>query len=314
MKFAITGGSGFIGRNLIKRLLKDGHDISVFDPIQKEFQLRLKEVLNEINFKIIDLEDLESVKREFKNFDVVVHLSASANTSITQKKTDVDLKQGTISTYNVLEAMRINKIKKIIFASAPAVYGYPIKIPTKENTGMLFPISLYGASKLASEGLISAFCHLFDMKSWIFRLGNVVGPDMTRGVISDFVKKLRQDPTQLEIFGNGKQKKDVIFVNDVIEAIIFAFEKSNEIVNVFNLSSGSTITVDEIALIILEEMKLKNVNFKYTGGEGGWRGDPPIIKLDISKLVGLGWKPKYDSRQAIKFAVKGLYRGNFKGD
>jgi len=311
MKFAITGGSGFIGSNLVKRLLKDGHDISVFDPIRTELQLRLKDVLNQINYKVLDFEDVESVKNEFKNFDVVVHLAARANTAIQQRKTDVDLKQGIISTYNVLEAMRINKIKKIIFSSAPAIYGYPIEIPTKENTGMLFPISLYGATKLASEGLISAFCHLFEMKSWIFRLGNVVGPDMTRGVISDFILKLRQNPTQLEIFGNGKQKKDVIFVNDCIEGILLAFEKTREIVNVFNLSSGSTITVDEIASIVLEEMKLNDVKLKYTGGEGGWRGDPPIIKLDIGKLRALGWKPEYDSHQAVKLAVRGFLQRKF---
>ncbi len=306
MKFAITGGSGFIGSNLVKYLLNEGHDISVLDPIQKNAQTKLKEILHLINYKIIDFENIETVKSELKNFDVVIHLAASANTAIGQIKTNVDLKQGIITTYNLLEAMRLNGIKNIIFTSAPAVYGNPFEIPTREDTGMLFPISLYGAAKLASEGMISAFCHIFEMKSWIFRLGNVVGPNMTRGVIQDFILKLKKDSTKLEILGNGEQKKDVIFVNDCIKGIFYGFEKSSETVNVFNLSSGSTITVNEIASIIQKEMSLKNVNLKYRGGKGGWPGDPPIINLDVSKLESLGWKPEYNSHEAVKLTVRGI--------
>jgi len=306
MKFVIIGGSGFVGSSLVKSLLDEGHKITVYDPLSKESKFRLNSIIDKIDYKKIDLENLEVTKSEITEFDVVVHFSATASTALGQNKTDVDLKSGIISTYNILEAMRVNGIKKIIYSSAPAVYGYPIKIPTSEKNGMLFPISLYGASKLSSEGLISAFCHLFDIKAWIFRFGNVVGPEMTRGVIRDFFLKLKQNQSELEVLGDGKQQKDVIFIDDCINGILFAFKNSNDIINIFNLSSGTTISVNKIAELVIKEMNLKNVKIKNTVGKGGWKGDPPIIHLDISKIRSLGWKPCYNSHEAVKLAIKGI--------
>ena len=304
MKFAITGGSGFIGSHLAKRLVKENHDITILNQKKINSKNRLESILDKIDIIYLDFDNLESVKKELQNFDVVAHFAASASTQSGLEKTDIDLKRGIISTYNILEAMRINNIKKIIFPSAPAIYGIPTKIPTPEDAGMLLPISLYGAAKLASEGMISAFCHLFDIKSWIFRLGNVVGPDMNRGVIKDFIQKLKEDPHYLEILGDGKQQKDIIYVDDCVEGILFLFNNSNDVVNVFNLSSGTTITVKKIAEIIQKEMNLENVKVNYTGGKVGWLGDVPFINYDLSKAKKFGWKSKYNAEEAIKLAVK----------
>jgi len=310
MRFAITGGSGFIGSNLTKRLLKGNHHVTIIGSIKSSSSQRLKSILNKIDVKDVDLDDIEILKKELKGFDVVAHFGASASTKTGFQKTDVDLKRNIIATYNILEAMRTNGIRNLIFPSAPAVYGNPVRIPTPEDTGMLFPVSLYGAAKLASEGMISAFCHLFGMKAWIFRLGNVVGPDMTRGVIVDLIRKLKKDSDSLEILGDGNQKKDVIYIDDCIDGILFLFKKSRNVINVFNLSSGTVISVNKIAKIIQEEMNLKNVAVKHSGGSIGWPGDVPIIKYDITKIKKMGWKPKYTAEEAIRLTVRRILANN----
>jgi UDP-glucose 4-epimerase len=308
MRFAVTGGTGFIGRNFIKEVLEREYDISVL--ISNESQLKkIRSFGNKIEIIEVSLEDLNMLKNKLKDFDVVAHFAASASTKEGFVRTDIDLKKGVLLTYNVLEAMRINRIKKLIFPSAPAIYGYPIKVPTSEEIGMLLPVSLYGAAKLACEGLISGFCHLFEMKSWIFRLGNVVGPDMEKGVIRDFVNKLKIDDTRLEILGNGNQKKDVIYIEDCIKGMLFLFETTDKLVNVFNLSSGTTITVNRIAEIIQEEMKLVSIKKNYlTNNNIGWKGDVPEINYDISKIIFHGFKPRYNSEEAVRLTVRGMIK------
>lgn len=304
MKFAVTGGNGFIGSHLVRRLVKDNHDVTVLNQIKQISKNRLESIHDRVDTISLDFNNLETVKKELKKFDVIAHFAANASTQSGFDNTDIDIKQGILSTFNILEAMKINGIKKIIFPSAPAIYGIPIKIPTPEDAGMLLPVSLYGAAKLASEGMISAYCHLFDIQSWILRLGNVVGPDMNRGVIRDFIQKLTKNQNFLEILGNGEQKKDIIYIDDCINGILFLFNNSNDVVNVFNLSSGETITVKNIARIILDEMNLKNVDVKYTGGKVGWSGDVPIINYDISKIKQLGWQPKLNAEESIKMTVR----------
>ena len=304
MRFVVTGGAGFIGSSLAKRLVKDGHDVTIIDKVEQNKAFRLAPILNKITYKCFDLQDLDLLKKELKDFDVVAHFSASADIALGRTKTDVDLKEGTIVTYNVLESMRTNKINQIVFPSTSAVYGNPIKIPTAEDAGMLFPTSLYGSSKLAAEGLISAFCYLFGIKSWIFRLGNVVGPDLQRGVIKDFIRKLRENPKNLEILGDGLQQKDFVYMTDFLDGLLFAFNNSHDVINVFNLSSGSTTSVNKIAAMIFDDMKLKDVQVSYTGGKSGWPGDAPIVHYDISKIRKLGWKPKYTSDEAVGLAIR----------
>lgn len=305
MRFAITGGAGFIGSNLTKRLLRDNHEVTIFEKSPKKDAWRLQTILDKIDYREIDISDLERLKIELINFDVVAHFAASADIALGRTKTDMDLKEGTINTYNVLESMRINKIEKIIFPSSSTIYGDFYKIPTPEDTGMLLPLSLYGASKLASEALISAFCNLFKMKAWIFRFGNVVGSDLTRGVIKELIQKLRNNSNELEILGDGLQQKDFINIDDCLDGILFVFQHSKDSINVFNLSSGTTTSVNKIAKMILEEMDLKNVQLKYTGGKSGWPGDAPMVHFDISKIKRLGWIPKYTSDESVRMAIKG---------
>jgi len=305
MKFVVTGGIGFIGSHLVQRLLDIGHDVTIFH--NKSFNFKQKFSNNKkLSFIQSDIQNLKNLKNNLKNFDVVAHFAAHASTQTGLHNTDVDIKSGTLTTYNILESMRINGIKKIIFPSAPAVYGEPKKIPTPEDSGMLLPVSLYGAAKLASEGLLSAYSNLFNIKVWIFRLGNVYGPDMKRGVLIDFIKKLRKNPKLLEIYGNGNQRKDVIFIDDCIDGILTLFKKSKKNINLFNLSSGLTISVNEIAKIILKEMNIKNYKIRHIGGKVGWPGDVPTINFDITKAKKVGWSPKYDAKTAIQLSVKGL--------
>jgi len=303
MKFLITGGGGYLGGHLAKFLVEQGHQVTIFDYKYLRNALRLKSIRKKIIYKSIDLKNFKELKRELKNFDVVAHFAASADIALGKTKTDVDLKEGTLATYNVLECMRQNNIKKIIYSSSSAIYGNSSIIPTPENAGPLLPISLYGASKISGEALVSAYCYLFGMKSWIFRFVSVVGRDMERGVIKDFIKKLRKNPNKLKILGDGHQKKDFIYIEDWLNAILFVFENVDEQVNVFNIGSGTTILVNKIAKMVTNLMKLKNVQYSYSGGKSGWPGDAPVVHYDITKIKNLGWHPKFSSDEAIKLAI-----------
>jgi len=303
MKFLITGGGGYLGANLAKVLVEQGHQVTIFDLKLLREAYRLKSIKKKIIYKSIDLKNFKELKKELKNFDVVAHFAASADIALGRTKTDVDLKEGIIATYNVLECMRQNNIKKIIYSSSSAVYGNSSIIPTPENAGPFLPISLYGASKLSGEALISAYCNLFRMKSWIFRFVSVVGRDMERGVIKDFIKKLRKNPKKLKILGDGHQKKDFIHIEDWLNAILFVFKNVDEQVNVFNIGSGTTTIVNKIAKMVTNLMKLKNVQYSYSGGKSGWLGDAPVVHYDITKIKNLGWHPKFSSDEAVKLAI-----------
>lgn len=310
-KFLVTGGAGYIGSHITQRLLKDGCEVKSVDKIPLEKAYRLKSVLGNPKFSYseIDICNLDLLKSEFQGINTIVHLAASADIFLGTEDTFLDIKQGTILTYNILESMRLNNVKEIIFSSTGTVFGYPIKIPTSEDTGMMLPISLYGASKLASEGLISAYCNLFGMKSWIFRFGNIIGKDSKRGVIFDLITKLKKNSYELEVLGNGEQLKDYVYIDDCLEAIFYAHSKSKETVNVFHLGSDSNLAVKDIVKMILEEMTLKNVVIRYTGGPAGWRGggwpgDINLVLYDISKLKKLGWTPKYSSREAVRLSIR----------
>jgi len=306
VKFLITGGAGFIGSNLAKRLLKDGHNVTIFDIIPKNEAVRLKPIFPKIHYKKIDILDFKKLDENMKGFDVIAHFAASADIALGKIHTDIDLKHGLVATYNILESMRRKNIKKIIFPSSSAIYGIPEIIPTKENTGMLLPTSLYGAAKLGAEGFISAFSHLFGIRSLIFRYGNVIGNDMTRGVIKDFIKKLDENPKKLKVLGDGNQKKDFIYIDDCLDGMLYALKNSKELINVFNLSSGTTTSVKKIARMVIKKSNLKNVKLEYTGGKSGWSGDVPVVHYNISKLKKLGWKPKLKSDQAVEKAIEGM--------
>jgi UDP-glucose 4-epimerase len=307
MRYFITGGAGFIGSHLVDKLAKTG-PVTVYDNLSSGSKEFIKHHLSGADFQFIqaDLLELDTLKRAMENHDVVFHLAANPEARIGITDTDYDLKQGTIVTYNVLEAMRVNKINKLVFASSSTVYGETPVEPIPENYGPLRPISLYGASKLAGEGLVTAFCHLFDMQAWIFRFANVVGPHATHGAIFDFINKLRQNPAELEILGDGTQEKPYIHVQDCVDGILYGFQHSNGQVNVFNLGCPSATRVSAIARMLVAEMGLSNARFRYTGGERGWPGDVPQVRFDTSKMDGLGWKPRYSSDEAVRRAIKDI--------
>jgi len=260
------------------------------------------------NFRFIyaDLLDEPDVKRAMEEHDFVFHLSSNPDISKSMEQPDLDLKQGILVTFNVLEAMRLNGVKKIIYTSGSGIYGDVGTTYTAEDFGPLLPLSMYGASKLACEGLISAYCHMYDMQTWIFRMANIVGKRQTHGVTLDFINKLRKNPKELEILGNGKQSKSYLHVDECVEAMMFAIDHSNEKVNVFNIASNSYIDVTSIANMVIEEMGLKDVKLKYTGGSRGWKGDVPIVRLDTTIINKLGWKAKLSSEEAVRKALKEL--------
>jgi len=241
-----------------------------------------------------------------RGHEVIWHLGANTDIPTGNKVTDLDLKNCTIATRNVLEVMKQNSIDKIIFASSACVYGDAPPRPLAETFGPLHPINLYGAGKLACEGLISAYCHLFDIKTWMFRFANVVGARMGHGVIYDFIQKLKANPRELEILGDGNQEKPFFLVEDCIDGMLCAFHNSDNQYDVYNLGCESFTTVTRIAQIVTEELGLDNVKFKYTGGHRGWPGDVPVVRFNVEKMEKLGWRAKHSSDEAVRIAARRL--------
>jgi len=244
-----------------------------------------------------------------KGHDIVWHLGANTDIPNGNKFTDLDLNNCTVATRNVLESMKQNGIKKILFASSATVYGDMPPVPLTENMGPLLPISLYGAGKLACEGLISAYSHLFNLQAWIFRFSNVVGGGMSHGVIYDFIEKLRKNPNELEVLGDGNQEKPYFLVEDCIEGMLFAFQHCDNQYDVFNLGCDSITPVKRIGQIIIDEMGLKNVDIRYTGGKRGWPGDAPVVHFNVDKMKKLGWCASKSSDEAVKEAAGRLLYG-----
>ncbi len=306
MKVTVTGGAGFIGSHLVDGLLSQGNEVTVIDNLSSGKMEFLNDHLKNPNLKFIklDLFETDKLTKAIKGSEVVYHLAANPDVRLGAENTKIHLEQNIIATYNVLEAMRKNKQQGIVFTSTSTVYGEASVIPTPEEYGPLIPISLYGASKLACEALITSYCGSFDMRSWIFRFANIVGGRSTHGIIVDFIKKLNNNPNTLEILGDGKQRKSYLHVSDCVDAILYAVEKSNEMVNIFNIGSSDTISSTEIGEIVVSEMGVGDVAFSYTGGKRGWIGDVPRMLLSIEKLQELGWKPVHDSKSSVVAAVR----------
>jgi UDP-glucose 4-epimerase len=309
-RYFVTGGAGFIGSHLVDRLVGMGR-VTVYDNLSSGRLEFISHHLDRRGFNFIeaDLLDFGALKQAISGHDVVFHLAANPDVRAGIKATDLDLKAGVIASYNVLEAMRQNQIKRLVFASSSTVYGDVGVKPVSEDYGPLKPISLYGASKLGSEGLVSAFCHLFQMQGWIFRLANIVGSRLTHGVIFDFIDKLKQNPGRLEILGDGSQQKPYLHVDDCVDGMLLAVEHSKERLNLFNLGSASSTSVVTIANMVVRAMGLKGVEFHYTGGKRGWVGDVPQVRLDVTGMSRLGWEPKYTSDEAVERTVRELLSG-----
>jgi UDP-glucose 4-epimerase len=296
----ITGCSGFIASNLVDYLLSKDFLVVGYDNLSSGKISFLDNAKKNKNFKFFnsDILNLTELIHAMKGVDFVFHLAANADVRFGINKPDRDLNQNTIGTFNVLEAMRLNGISKIAFSSTGSVYGEAEMIPTPENAPFPIQTSLYGASKLAGEGLLSAYSYGFNFQVWIFRFVSILGERYSHGHVYDFYKQLLKDPTKLAVLGNGKQRKSYLYVGDCIEAIIVAIEKSNDKVNILNLGTDEYCEVNDSIGWISEHLKLKPV-LSYTGTERGWIGDNPFIFLDTKKVRNLGWKPKYTIKEGI---------------
>ncbi|HJZ84357.1 MAG TPA: NAD-dependent epimerase/dehydratase family protein [Polyangia bacterium] len=308
MRSLVVGGAGFIGSHLVDQLVLRG-PVTIYDNLSigcREFVAQHIEA-GRVRLVQADCLDLAALCAAMPGHDAVFHLSANPEARWGLDNTRFDLEQGTIATYNVLEAMRRTEVQRIVFSSSGTVYG-DVATPVPEDFGPSLPISLYGASKLASEGLLSAFSHCFGLKVWIFRFGNVMGPRGTHGAALDFVKKLERDPTRLEVLGDGEQRKPYLHVSDCVAGILFGFDHADDALNYFNLGPPDATAVKDIAHIVIEEMGLAGARIEFTGGQRGWPGDVPRSFLQPDKLAALGFRVRYSSDQAVRLAVRDLVR------
>ena len=308
MRALVTGGAGFIGSHLIDRLISRGDKVVVLDNLSSGKIEFIQAHIDSGSVELIegDITNFDDVHGAMDGIDCVFHLAANPDIRLGTKITDTDLKQGTIATYNIVESMRICDVKKIVFASSSVVYGENAPMPTPENHGPCMPISLYGASKQAGEGLISSWVGTFGLQAWIFRFANIIGHRGTHGVIFDFIHKLKADPSRLEVLGNGLQEKSYMEVGDCVDGILHVMENSNESLNLFNLGSHDTASVTRIAEIVVEETKCIDANIEYTGGDRGWAGDIPRAMLGIDKMLSTGYDVRYNSEDAIRHTAKCL--------
>lgn len=306
----ITGGAGFIGCHLTKELLAEGNYVICVDNFTLGNEENMFDFINDKNFKFIkeDVVNVDNVIKKLKNIkiDIIYHLAANSDIQKGGKNPQVDFHNTLETTYASLEIARTLNVKDYFFASTSAIYGDRKGELLKENLGNLGPISYYGASKLASESLISAYSYMNEMNVVIFRFPNVIGPNLTHGVIFDFTKKLKANPHKLQILGDGTQSKPYIYVKDLVEVILLMTKNIPNGVEIYNIGVEGSTSVTKIADIVCEEFGLENVEYEYTGGNVGWKGDVPKFKYDLSKIHSKGWKASHNSDESVKETVKHL--------
>jgi len=310
MKTLVTGGAGCIGSDLAAALLARGSQVVVVDNLSSGKIEHIEPLRPHSNFTFIEgeLDHFGFVLSAMKGIDFVYHLAANPDVKYVEgDPTDKDLSQNTLCTYNVLEAMRRQGVRRLGFSSTSAVYGISPLQPIPENAFFPQPISLYGATKLGCEALISAFRNLFDFQCWIFRFANIVGSKVRkkgRTVIGDFISRLQENPRKLRILGNGEQAKSYLLSSECVDAMLFLVEHARDPLNVYNLGCDDALQVTRIADLVVRAMGLNNVEYEFTGGEGGWPGDVPRFRLDVTKLNRLGWKAQHNSEQAVEMAIQ----------
>lgn len=300
MRFFVTGCAGFIGSNLVDRLLENGHQVFGYDNFSTGMHQFLAKAKTNPNFTLFegDLLDTKTLTESMKGCDFVFHFAANADVRFGTEHPSKDLQQNTVATFNVLEAMRANGIKRIGFSSTGSVYGEAKVIPTPEDAPFPIQTSLYASSKLSGEGLISAYAEGFGFQGYIFRFVSILGERYTHGHVFDFYKQLLAHPEYLKVLGNGQQKKSYLYIQDCIDAILLAVEKAQDKVNIFNLGTNEYCQVNDSIGWISEALNLSPQK-EYTGGERGWIGDNPFIFLDCNKIRSLGWAPKLSIREGI---------------
>ena len=307
MNILVAGGAGFIGSHLCDALLAKGHKVIVADKlIMGDQNIEHLKGNDDFRFYKIELADQANVDKLFaeNKIDAVYHLAANSDIQKGGKEPSIDFNDTLLTTRALLEGMRKANVKNMFFASTSAVYGEMLDVELTEETGGIKPVSYYGGAKLASEALISSYVSMCDMNAVIFRFPNVIGPRLTHGAVFDFIRKLRKNPRELEILGNGTQCKPYIYVLDLVDAIVKLtedFKPGEDVYNISVKSEGTTVT--HIAEIVVDVLGLENVEFKYTGGDRGWKGDVPRFAYDISKVLATGWEPKHTSDEAVRQTV-----------
>jgi UDP-glucose 4-epimerase len=306
VRILVTGGAGFIGSHLVDRLAAEGHQIRVIDNLSSG---RLENLAHRRDVEVIigDLKNPQDVQKAVRGVDAVFHFAANPEVRVSTTNPDIHFNENVVATFNLLEAMRKNDVTQLVFASSSSVYGEPDEIPVDENAP-LRPVSVYGASKAACEHLIHAYAKLYGFRAVALRYANVVGPRLRHGVIWDFINKLRKNPHELEILGDGKQVRSYIYIDDAVEATLLAWKKTTDTYAVYNVAAEDWITVDEVADLVIEAMGLTNVKktYKPVLHGVGWPGDVKKIALKIDKIKQLGFKPQLNSKEAIKLTVKNL--------
>lgn len=308
MKVLVAGGAGFIGSHLIDALLKEGHEVVCIDNFFIGTKENIEHLSGNPNFKFYeqDLCELDAVSKIFEKekIEYVFHLAANSDIQASAKNPKIEYENTYTTTFNLLECMRIHDVKKLFFASTSAVYGEKMGESVAEDSTTLEPISYYGAAKLGSEGIISAYSYMNNFSVLIFRFPNIIGPRLTHGVIFDFVKRLKEDPTQLRILGDGTQSKPYMHVFDLVDGIMKFKDVKKEGITLYNIGVETQTNVTRIAEIICEKMNLSNIPFNYTGGRGGWKGDVPVFAYNLEKIHNAGWKANYTSDETVAHTVE----------
>lgn len=306
MKALVTGGAGFIGSNLCKRLVSEGNEVVVVDNLSNGSldNLKILEGSPKFSFYQLDVNNTIKLRGVFDKhpFDMVFHLAANADVSRGEESPVVDFENTLQTTLNVLEMMRIYEIKKFFFASSSTVYGNAEE-RLQEHRSIMRPISHYGAAKMASEAFISSYSHLHDFQVWIARFCNAVGPNMQHGVIPDLIRKMMVHPDSLEVFGDGTQLKPYIYIDDLVEGVMTLLNHTNDDYNAYLVGVDSSLTVDQIVALVMDEMNIQ-VHVQYGGRYSGWKGDVKKYQYDVSRLRLLGWTPKYTAEEAVRKAIR----------
>jgi UDP-glucose 4-epimerase len=318
-RYCIVGGAGFIGSHFADRLLADPsvERVTVYDNLSSGREWHLAHHRGDGRLRVVcgEVGDLGALTDAMGGHQTVIHLASNPDIAKAMAEPAVDFDEGTLLTHHVVEAARITRVARVLYASGSGVYGDLGETIAQEDRGPLLPISTYGASKLAGEALLSAYCHLFDLRACAFRFGNVVGPRQTHGVGYDFIRSLRRAPESLTILGDGTQSKSYIDVRDVVEAVLLAADRTEERFRAYNVATGDHITVREIAELAVECLGLPpaGTELAFTGGDRGWKGDVPVVRLDTSRIRSLGWTHTLSSREALRRSMLAIMEDSTAG-
>ncbi|OLE38983.1 MAG: NAD-dependent dehydratase [Actinobacteria bacterium 13_1_20CM_3_68_9] len=318
-RYFVVGGAGFIGSHFVDRLLAGPgeSEVVVYDNFSSGQRWHLARHGESPRLRVVpgDVKDLEALTAAMQGTNVVIHLASNPDIARAALEPAIDFHEGTYLTHNVLEAMRLTGAERVLYASGSGIYGDLGQTEAGEDFGPLKPISTYGASKLAGEALISAYCHMFGLTGRVYRFGNVVGARQTHGVGFDFLHQLRRSPTRLRILGDGRQSKSYIHVSDVIEAVLLASERTVGRFDTYNVATGDYISVAEIAELAVAAAgrPAGSVTFDFTGGDRGWKGDVPVVRLDTSRIRALGWRNQMSSADAMRASLEAMVREGSAG-